>query len=230
MAWRLLLRRCPSRSMTVVGDLAQTGRLAGGASWAEALGGSVADRSRTAELAVNYRTPAEIMDVAARVLAHINPSARPPRSVRRTGVAPWGVAVPPARLAARLAQAVSEQVSEQVEGEGRLGVIVPAGRLDELGRAVVEAEPGAAVGPAADLTNRVVVLTAVQAKGLEFDDVLVADPDGIVAGSPRGYSDLYVALTRATRGSASWPPGRCRRRCAVSSSWCGRTPARTWRR
>ena len=75
MAWRLLMRRCPSRSMTVVGDVAQTGALAGTASWQELLAPYVADRWRLAELTVNYRTPAEIMAVAAEVLAAHRPGA-----------------------------------------------------------------------------------------------------------------------------------------------------------
>jgi superfamily I DNA/RNA helicase len=83
--------------------------------------------------------------------------------------------------------------------DGRLGVIVPASRLDELGRAVAAAVPEAAVGEQPELESRVVVLTVQQVKGLEFDSVLVVDPDRIVAESPRGQSDLYVALTRATQ-------------------------------
>jgi hypothetical protein len=84
-------------------------------------------------------------------------------------------------------------------GEGRLGVIVPAGWLDELGRAVAGAVPGSGLGDDAELRSPVVVLTVRQAKGLEFDSVLVVEPDRIVAESPRGTSDLYVALTRATQ-------------------------------
>ncbi|MDI5941310.1 AAA family ATPase, partial [Micromonospora sp. DH15] len=89
MAWRLLMRRCPSRSMTIVGDVAQTGALAGTPSWGEALEPYVAHRWRLEELTVSYRTPAEIMAVAAGVLAEIDPHLRPPRSVRRSGEPPW---------------------------------------------------------------------------------------------------------------------------------------------
>ena len=90
MAWRLLMRRCPSRSMTVVGDVAQTGALGRRA----VLGGRARPRTsrsgwRLTELTVNYRTPAEIMAVAADVLAEIDPALRPPRSVRESGVPPW---------------------------------------------------------------------------------------------------------------------------------------------
>ncbi|MFD0787060.1 ATP-binding domain-containing protein, partial [Micromonospora azadirachtae] len=84
-------------------------------------------------------------------------------------------------------------------GDGRLGVIVPAGLVDELGAALTAGLPEAAIGDNPELESRVVVLTVAQAKGLEFDSVLVIDPDLIVAESPRGRSDLYVALTRATQ-------------------------------
>ena len=78
-------------------------------------------------------------------------------------------------------------------------MLVPAGRVGELGAAVTAALPEAAVGEHPELESRVVVLTVAQAKGLEFDSVLVVDPDRMVAESPRGRSDLYVALTRATQ-------------------------------
>ncbi|MGC4889013.1 HelD family protein [Micromonospora sp. DT227] len=197
MAWRLLMRRCPSRSMTIVGDVAQTGALAGTPSWGEALAPYVADRWRLEELTVSYRTPAEIMAVAADVLAEIDPALRPPRSVRATGVPPQDRTVPADRLAVELVEASAREAA--VLGDGRLGVIVPAGRVADLGAAVVAALPEATVGEQPELANRVVVLTTEQAKGLEFDSVLVVDPDRIVAESPRGHSDLYVALTRATQ-------------------------------
>ncbi len=197
MAWRLLMRRCPSRSMTVVGDVAQTGDLAGASAWATVLGPYVADRWRLAELTVNYRTPAEIMAVAAPVLAAIDPTLRTPRSVRSVGVPPWVERITAARLADRLVARVRDEVA--AVGDGRVGVIVPAGRAGELGAALTAAVPAAAVGERPELENRVVVLTVRQAKGLEFDAVVVVDPAAILAESPRGANDLYVALTRATR-------------------------------
>ncbi|MEU8187222.1 ATP-binding domain-containing protein, partial [Micromonospora carbonacea] len=197
MAWRLLMRRCPSRSMTIVGDVAQTGALAGTPSWGEALEPYVAQRWRLEELTVSYRTPAEIMSVAAGVLAEIDPRLRPPRSVRRSGVPPWERAVDGGRLAGELADAAVAEAADLTDG--RLGVIVPAGRVDALGAALLAVLPEAAVGDHPELESRVVLLTVAQAKGLEFDTVLVVDPDGIVAESPRGHSDLYVALTRATQ-------------------------------
>ncbi|MET7865193.1 HelD family protein [Micromonospora taraxaci] len=197
MAWRLLMRRCPSRSMTIVGDVAQTGALSGTPSWADALAPYVAQRWRLTELTVSYRTPAEIMAVAADVLAEIDPALRPPRSVRESGVPPWDRTVPDEQLAAELVAEATREAAGLTDG--RLGVLVPAGRVGELGTAVTAALPEAAVGEHPELESRVVVLTVAQAKGLEFDSVLVVDPDRMVAESPRGRSDLYVALTRATQ-------------------------------
>jgi DNA helicase IV len=197
MAWRLLMRRCPSRSMTVVGDVAQTGELAGTTTWEQVFEPYVAQRWRLTELTVNYRTPAEVMAVAADVLAAVDPALQPPRSVRSAGVAPWAARLDPAGLADGLLEAVRAEAAESAEG--RVGVLVPAAREDELGAALTAAVPGAAVGEQPDLRNRVVLMTVRQAKGLEFDSVIVVQPDEIVAESPRGLSDLYVAVTRATR-------------------------------
>jgi DNA helicase IV len=197
MAWRLLMRRVPSRSMTVVGDVAQTGELAGTTTWDQVFEPYVAQRWRLAELTVNYRTPAEIMTVAADVLASVDPALQPPRSVRSAGVEPWALRVRPGTLADDLITAVRREAAGV--GDGRVGVLVPAAREEELGRDLVDAVPEAAVGEQPDLLNKVVLMTVKQAKGLEFDAVLVVQPAEIIAESPRGLSDLYVAVTRATR-------------------------------
>jgi DNA helicase IV len=198
MAWRMVMRRCPSRSMTLVGDLAQTGDPAGASSWEAVLVPYVGDRWRLERLSVNYRTPAEIMAVAAEALAGLASPVAVPRSVRHTGTAPWRVEVGPAELAERLPGMVTRELAEVADG--RLAVIVPAALLDELGRALVAAVPDAAAGPEpAVLDSRVAVLAVRHAKGLEFDSVVVVEPERILAESPRGANDLYVALTRATR-------------------------------
>ncbi|WP_460917107.1 HelD family protein [Plantactinospora veratri] len=197
MAWRVLMRRCPSRSMTLVGDVAQTGALAGASSWWPVLEPYVGDRWRLEELTVSYRTPSEILAVAAKVLAEIDPTLTPPRAVRDTGEEPWDVRVGTGELVGRLVEAIRAEAAGV--GAGRVGVIVPAGLVDHLGPGVTEAEPEVALGDDPELTSQVVLLTVAQAKGLEFDSVLVVDPDRIVAESARGRSDLYVALTRATQ-------------------------------
>ena len=197
MTWRMLMRRCPGRSMTIVGDVAQTGDLAGTSSWEHVLDRYQGARWRLTGLTINYRTPAEIMAVAADVLAAIDPELELPRSVRETGVMPWRLQVAPDDLGASLADA-TQRAAEGL-GDGRLAVIVPGARQRELAEAVSATVPDAAVGEQPELERPVVVLTVAQAKGLEFDTVLIADPAAILAESPRGRSDLYVALTRATQ-------------------------------
>ncbi|GII62885.1 DNA helicase [Sphaerisporangium krabiense] len=203
MAWRMVMRRCPGRSMTLVGDLAQTSDAAGATSWDEVLRPYAGDRWRLARLSVNYRTPAEIMDAAAGLVADLGPEAAPPRSVRRTGVPPWRANA--RDLPASLARHAAREAA--APRGGRLAVIVPDGRLGELAAAVRAAVPGTAFGPDPDLTAPVVVLGVGQAKGLEFDAVLIADPAAILAAAPRGRSDLYVAMTRATQRLGILHPG-----------------------
>jgi DNA helicase IV len=203
MAWRLVMRRCPTRSMTLVGDIAQTGDLAGASSWDQVLSPYVANRWRLEELTVNYRTPAEIAAVADDVLAVIEPGLVPPRSVRSTGVAPRAVAVPAAALDEEVAKVTAEEAG--AVGEGRTAVLASAARLAGLRErlmGVVEPGPDTPDGPAdpeVDLTSPVVVLPIGKAKGLEFDAVVLVEPAEVLAESPRGANDLYVALTRATQ-------------------------------
>ncbi|HET7519683.1 MAG TPA: helicase, partial [Actinomycetes bacterium] len=123
MAWRMLMRRSPSRSMTVVGDVAQTGAPWGAGSWAEALDPHAAGRWRVEELTVNYRTPAEIMAVAADVLAVMDTGLAPPRSAREGGAAPWHLPVASGELAARLPGVVAAEAA--AAGDGKLAVLVP---------------------------------------------------------------------------------------------------------
>ncbi|MFE1585007.1 HelD family protein [Streptomyces sp. NPDC058737] len=183
MAWRLLMRRCPTRSMTLVGDPAQTAEAAGVGSWSKILAPYVEDRWEHTRLGVNYRTPAEIMDLAAAVVRAEDPSFAPPSSVRSTGVRPW------IRATADLPAAVAEAARELTPEEGRLAVIAPR----ELHRVLAPRLDGVTAGAEPDLTHRVVLLDPRQSKGLEFDSVLVVEPGRY------GTSDLYVALTRATQ-------------------------------
>ncbi|MEU6984962.1 UvrD-helicase domain-containing protein [Streptomyces sp. NPDC046324] len=189
MAWRLLMRRSPNRSMTLVGDPAQTGDAAGVGAWERILAPYVEDRWELVRLGVNYRTPAEIMAVAADVRREADPGFEPPRSVRSTGVEPWQ------RTVEDPVKETADAVAAEVRDEGRLAVIAPP----ELHPELMAALPDASHGAAPDLTRPVVLLDPRQAKGLEFDTVLVVDPDGIRAGAAHGINDLYVALTRATQ-------------------------------
>ncbi|MBO0774704.1 MAG: AAA family ATPase [Actinobacteria bacterium] len=197
MAWRMLMRRCPAKSMTIVGDMAQASDLSDATSWQDVLEPQVGERWRLERLTINYRTPAEIADVASDVLAEIDPDLKPPAPVRETGVEPWRQQAAAGDLAGVLA-GLAVRESGRI-GSGRLAVIVPRTRLEELTAAVGVAVPDLVVADDLDLDRPVVVLSVKQAKGLEFDSVLVADPACILAESPRGASDLYVAITRATQ-------------------------------
>ena len=198
MEWRMLMRRCQRRSMTLVGDLAQAGTDTGVRSWAELLDRYARGRWRTAELTVNYRTPAEIMAVAGDVLTAIDPAATPPVSARSTGAMPWSRCVSADQFGQTLIDAVAAE--QALIGEGRLAVIVPRSRYAELTALVSAALPGIAHGTdPALLDASTAILTVDQSKGLEFDSVLIADPGAILRDSPRGGSDLYVAVTRATK-------------------------------
>jgi DNA helicase IV len=196
MAWRLLMRRCPSRSMTLVGDPAQTGDASGCDSWEEILAPYVGDRWRHARLGVNYRTPTEIMETAAEVRRETDPDFEPPQSVRSTGVPPWTLTATPETLVRTAVEAVTREAGRS---EGRLAVIAPRELHSALSGALTDALPAVSYGPEPDLTRPVVLLDARQAKGLEFDTVIVVAPERIRSGSPRGVNDLYVALTRATQ-------------------------------
>ncbi|HEV7888471.1 MAG TPA: ATP-binding domain-containing protein, partial [Acidimicrobiales bacterium] len=194
MQLRMLARRSLSGSMTVVGDIAQATGPRAPADWNDITKHLPARRPpRVVELTINYRTPAEIMDLAGRVLAVAAPHLRQPRSVRSTETPPMRVAVGRADLPRRVAEiAVAE--SEKVAG-GTVAVIAPASLVSELSSASdVFGDP--------DRTGLEAPITLVPVgvvKGLEFDSIVVVEPDRIVAESPQGLRALYVALTRATK-------------------------------
>ncbi|RKS68577.1 DNA helicase IV [Motilibacter peucedani] len=196
MAWRVVMRRCPTKSMTLVGDVAQTAALAGAHSWGAVLAPHVQDRWRLAELTVNYRTPLEVMDVANAVLTELDADVTPARAVRESGIEPW------ARQAGDVVAAVAQAAAEEraAVGDGKVAVLAPRSLLDAIGTAVVAAVPDASVGGGLTaLDAPVTVLSVQQSKGLEFDSVLVVEPQALLEETPRGLNDLYVALTRTTR-------------------------------
>jgi DNA helicase IV len=172
MDWRVLMRHCPGRSFTVVGDLAQRRSPAGATSWDTMLQPYVPGRWVYRPLSVNYRTPAEIMTVAAALLAEFAPGVQPPESVRACGVQPWSRRVTEDELPA----AIEEFVRDEAGREGTSVVIGPPG-----------------------VPGTVPAVPASETKGLEFDAVLVVEPGRILSGGPRGAAELYVALTRATQ-------------------------------
>lgn len=191
MAWRCLLRRCPSRSMTVVGDLDQKRGHRHPHSWKQALGPAARAFSEEFVLSISYRTPRALTRIAQAVLAqHGTPVLYPMEAVRD---------VPDCYRVSHthndsLKDCVSQVVStmeerldrEEGEGKGRICVIVP----DTQAHLWHADESGASA-----LDQRVSYLTAAGSKGLEFDSVVVVEPREIL---DQGSGDLFVALTRAT--------------------------------
>ncbi|MFJ4945921.1 AAA family ATPase [Streptomyces sp. AD16] len=183
MQWRMVGRRGRQATWTVVGDPAQS-------SWsdpdeaAEARDEALGRRPRRRfTLTVNYRNPAEIAELASRVLALAMPGAASPRAVRSTGVEPRFVVA-----GERMGETVRAEAARLLETvDGTIGVVVPMERREQAARWV------------AGLGERVVALGSLEAKGLEYDATVVVSPAEVADESPAGLRVLYVALTRATQ-------------------------------
>jgi DNA helicase IV len=207
MQLRMLTRRSLSGSMTVVGDIAQAT-----APWAPTSWSDITDHlprrrpARSVELTVSYRTPAEVLAVATRVLAVAAPELTPPTPVRRTEVEPRTIAVTDGGgstledLARKVAEVAGEEVREVTPG--RVAILAPESLLPVLSEALAIAE--LPVVDARDmrkggLSEPLVLLAADSTNGLEFDSVVVVEPGLIAGGTARGLRTLYVALTRPTQ-------------------------------
>ncbi|MEO7124163.1 MAG: UvrD-helicase domain-containing protein [Lacisediminihabitans sp.] len=193
MQWRMLLRRGPLRSFTIVGDIAQAGSASAAPNWHTALEPLVGrshegDRWRLEELTVNYRTPSQIASAAEKMaIAHGLP-VTPARSVRQSE---WPVSV-----VSDVAQAVRDDLA--IDHTGTLAVIAMSASVPAL-YAQLSAEFGDRVGLGAEgLVLPIVVLSPQESKGLEFDSVVLVDPTSI-ASAERGAAALYVAMTRPTQ-------------------------------
>ena len=206
MAWRLLARRCPTGSMTAVGDLAQAAAPESPQSWSAALDAEARDRWRRASLTVSYRSTGPILDYADRILAAAGFDGTAPRAARPDGDEPWTREITPDRLAAELPDALRQE--RDLLAPGILAVITTADRIEQcrdLARTVV---PEAATFADEEFLGApVAVLTPEQSKGLEFDGVIIVAPEEILAAGRRGYADLYVAATRPTRRLGLLPLG-----------------------
>lgn len=179
MQWRMLRRRCPSGSMTVVGDLGQATGPWRHDRWESAVAALAARGVTVEQLTVNYRTPAGIAEFADRLRPASLEAGRP---VRRGGAAPVVRRVPAGAVEAE-ARATAAREADAVEGT--VGVVAPAGLLDRL------------AGVAGETGGRVSVAAPGGVKGIEFDAVVVVEPGAIAAAD--GCGALYVALTRATQ-------------------------------
>ncbi|GHE06512.1 hypothetical protein GCM10010339_47250 [Streptomyces alanosinicus] len=182
MQWHMVLRRCPSRSMTLVGDFAQAGPTTTAHDWAEALRPHIGTRYALHTLTVSYRSTHEILSAVRALRTRIAPGHAPSRALRH-GPVPREFTAGADELADALAAELRSQASAH-----------PGDLL-----AVVCADTTAARLTAAGIDQRARVVPVSQARGLEFDAVVVIDPPEIVAARPAGERDLYVALTRATK-------------------------------
>lgn len=194
MEWRMLMRRCPSRSMTIVGDPAQTSSAAGVGSWNDALWPYVQDRWRIEQLTINYRTPALIMRVAGDVLVAGGIHDTPPNSVREGEWAPLAV-----DLAAPHAPTLADLVAfeRNLIMHGTIALVCDES-VRELAQDAVTLAMSATTNNT-DVDVEVRVCSVSDVKGLEFDSVLLFDPSRIVDNSIRAPQDLYVAITRPTQ-------------------------------
>ncbi len=208
MQWRMLRRRGSQASWTIVGDLAQS-------SWPDLdeVGRAVRDLIGTAphrdfRLSVNYRSPAEVFDLAAKVVKVAYPKADLPRAVRSTGHDPELLTTTESALVSDLVRII-DRLTDSVGGT--VGVIAPPSRLEGLREALPQ-RLATRMNPAN--LARVIFVSPLEAKGLEYDAVVVVSPDEIVTESPGGVRVLYVALTRPTQllvtvdigGPGAWRP------------------------
>jgi DNA helicase IV len=188
MAWHALARRCSRRSMTVVGDLQQTTHPAGARDWDEALSWA-ADRLDLHTLTVTYRITRQTADTATALLTRAGGTAPDLRPIREGS---------PTERVSCTADDLAGVVLDRCDPDsGRIGVIVPDDSAGELMATLAAADPRFGIGDDA-IDSPIAVLTARDAKGLEFDHVFVVGPDAIAEQAQRG-SDVYVACTRATQ-------------------------------
>lgn len=197
MQWRLLMRRCPMKSFTIVGDIAQTSAASGALSWSEALEPFMGDRFRLDELTVNYRTPAQIADAATAVAQAAGLRITTPQAVREGDWPPLFSPTDQAGLLAELLRVLPAEL--QYAAGGLQAVIVPEQKLESYRAALTEVY-GQRVGTGSGgMVQNIVVISARESKGLEFDGVLIVEPAELVSEIDGGVGDLYVAMTRTTQ-------------------------------
>lgn len=180
MQWHMVSRRAQNLSITAVGDIDQAESSHRHTTWAQAVNAVFGERWTQAQLTIGYRTPAEVMALTGPILQKAGSLSTPPNAVRRSGIEPWERESTEEQLVTEIQRAFHD-LTDRWNG-GTVGVIAAAWRIPALQTAL----------------NDVPIVTATQSKGLEWDATLVIDPTGI-AGEPRGWNRLYVALTRSTQ-------------------------------
>ncbi|MFI6491350.1 HelD family protein [Streptomyces sp. NPDC050564] len=197
MQYRAVGRRCTTGSATVLGDLAQGTTPWATRSWDEALRHLGKAEAVVEELTAGFRVPTDVITYASRLLPHIAPGLTPVASVREN----------PGFFEVRPSTADSEVVgacAELLRNEGSIGLIAADARVPVLAE-VLTAAGLTYLGPGEETTaeTRLTLVPASLAKGLEYDYVVLDEPQGVVDGEPderTGLRRLYVALTRAVSG------------------------------
>ena len=207
VALRVIGRRSPAASITLVGDVAQSSTPAGQERWADIFrflvaGDGDAAATTVAELTIGYRVPEPILTVANRLLPRTGVDASASRSVRAEGHAPAWVHVAPADLPA----AVAAEAARLHHRHRLTGVVAPLGRHQAIAAALDDAGWRAVDHLHELAADEIPLFGPEQVKGLEFDGVVVAEPDEILGDTTRGARLLYVAMTRAVQELAFVTP------------------------
>ncbi|UFR03803.1 AAA family ATPase [Streptomyces sp. Go40/10] len=197
MQYRAVGRRCTTGSATVLGDLAQGTTPWATRSWAEALAHLGKPEGAVEELTAGFRVPTDVIAYASRLLPHIAPGLAPVASVREN----------PGFFEVRAVTGTAETVAaceELLRNEGSTGLIAADARVPVLADALAAAGI-AYLAPGEETTReaRLTLVPASLAKGLEYDYVVLDEPQAVVDGEPderTGLRRLYVALTRAVSG------------------------------
>jgi len=197
MQWRLLVRRCPLKSFTIVGDIAQTSSVAGANSWQGALAPMFGDRWQLEELTVNYRTPSQIAEAAVRMANAAGLVVSAPKAVREGRWDPIIDEVSAGAVVERLVEVLPEELAA-LDG-GLLAVIVDGDLLPQASAALREVYGRRIGSGAGSYEQDIVVISPREAKGLEFDGVVVLEPSVMLNHEHGKVGDLYVAMTRATQ-------------------------------
>jgi len=197
MQWRLLVRRCPLKSFTIVGDIAQTSSVAGANSWQSALAPMFGDRWQLEELTVNYRTPSQIAEAAVRMANAAGLVVSAPKAVREGRWSPIIDEVAAGAVVDRLVEVLPEELGAL---DGGLLAVIADGDLLPQATAALRAVYGRRIGTGAGSYEQdIVVISPREAKGLEFDGVVVLEPSTMLNHEHGKVGDLYVAMTRATQ-------------------------------
>lgn len=200
MMWRVLMRKNPTKSFTVVGDVAQTSAPAGSHEWGNALSPFVEDRATIEVLTVNYRTPTRIMRHALSVARAHDLHVTDVKSVRD---GEWDVRLIKADEGSTesLGEAACTAVTRALDDvPGRVALIATDERVEQIAQIASDHFGAARVGlGSVGVDREISVMGPTDAKGLEFDIAVVVEPEQLVNAHDRGIGDLYVAMTRPTQ-------------------------------